>query len=136
MFLLDSEGDEKELRELVFFSLKFAQRCLLERENDFRRCLNHYFPQHNDESQFTRRQWNLIRRRFVKPRRSKSIVSPVELKTTTTNDVDSRRLIFKSNERNSRNNGISFGLFKMKTQHIIDRRRSFFITFPSSFFHR
>ncbi|CAF4380100.1 unnamed protein product, partial [Rotaria sp. Silwood2] len=49
--------------------------CLLATENEFENCMEHFFPEfiNNNNSkrklEFTRHQWNLIRRRFGKPRR-------------------------------------------------------------------
>jgi len=54
-----------------FSSLFFYSRCLLTNENEFQACIQHFFPDLNlnQPLEFTRKQWNLIRKRFGKPRR-------------------------------------------------------------------
>lgn len=48
--------------------------CLLANENEFQTCIQHFFPEFNltKPLELTRRQWNLIRKRFGKPRRLSS----------------------------------------------------------------
>ena len=61
--------DRKSQVDFIFFV--FASRCLLNSENEFRTCLEHFFPEilRRNSLNLTRQQWNLIRRRFGKPRR-------------------------------------------------------------------
>jgi hypothetical protein len=119
----------------AFFFLFFISRCLLATENEFETCMEHFFPEliNKKPLEFTRQQWNLIRRRFGKPRRFSFLLNKKKLKYFSS--IDYHQHILKMKELNYLNNAIFFELFKMKQKHIINLKESFLIIFHLRLFH-
>jgi hypothetical protein len=93
--------------------------------------MEHFFPELNYSKrplELTRHQWNLIRRRFGKPRRYFIffILSNKKIFFLT----DCHQNILKMKELNYLNNEIYFVFFNMKTKLIIHPKKSF-----STIFH-
>ncbi|CAF1349828.1 unnamed protein product [Adineta steineri] len=70
-FLLNAKAQRWMICEWFYSDIDW---CLFTTENEFENCMEHFFPEfiHQKSMQFTRHQWNLIRRRFGKPRRLSS----------------------------------------------------------------
>ncbi|CAF1031860.1 unnamed protein product [Rotaria sordida] len=79
-FLLNAKAQRWMICEWFYSDIDW---CLLTTENEFENCMEYFFPEFNNNNnnnnnnskkrlEFTRHQWNLIRRRFGKPRRLSS----------------------------------------------------------------
>ncbi|CAF1593805.1 unnamed protein product, partial [Adineta ricciae] len=70
-FLLNAKSQRWMICEWFYSDI---DRCLLTNENEFEHCVEHFFPELANKKplRLTRQQWNLIRRRFGKPRRLSS----------------------------------------------------------------